>query len=476
MEDIIDFLFEQAESLSRQDRWIDSMPLYKRAYKMANQDENADPKYRERYVAACGRCWFELGIDDLEEALTYSLENFDPKKLPQVVNISQMYFRLGRYSEARDYAERALRVPGGDQEGNVYSLFVRLALVAEDPYDAMNEVGEMLEKQALVLCNNKAHVNTMLSQVLMYDEKMDQGLALYEERLKISDPKMIERQGFWSPGLLKDPSELRDKHVMMVAEQGFGDSIMMLRYASKLKKFGVKKITAMVPPELSSLNVDGVDEMRPSVLQPPEYDLFVPMMSLPQRMLWGKKFHEESFPYASRVPYIRADPKTEDSWREKLNWEGKIVGICWASGRQHLVANNRSFHLSQFLPIIDAAQEKGARVVSLQAGPDKDQLRRMNLMERVLPTHLPTWGVTAALIANLDLVVTSDTGVAHLAAAMGTPTICFIPFFGDWRWEMPGNPEYTTKWYLTMTTVRQRKFGDWRNELVFAAEKVKDLL
>ena len=239
----------------------------------------------------------------------------------------------------------------------------------------------------------------------------------------------------------------------MVGEQGFGDTIQFCRYAPLIRGRGARVVLA-VQPALKDLcsRMDGVDRVVTSHEPLPEFDLHVPLLSLP--FLFGTTL--ETVP--ARVPYLRPAPEHIAHWRETLaDKPGLRVGIAWQGTPTGGADRGRSLGLERFLPI---ARMPGVRLFSLQKGHGHEQLR--DLSEGVgivdLGSRCATFDDTAGVMANLDLVITSDTSVAHLAGALGRPVWVALKRSPDWRWllERADSP-----WYPTMRLFRQRVSGEW---------------
>jgi len=173
------------------------------------------------------------------------------------------------------------------------------------------------------------------------------------------------------------------------------------------------------------------------------------------------------------VPYLQADAKDAKTWQHRLASHSPIVkvGLAWAGNPAHKNDRNRSIKLALLAPL---GQVPGVRFFSLQKGDAAAQAEaRPPGMELVDWTvELKDFADTAALIANLDLVIAVDTAVAHLAGALGKPVWTLLPFVPDWRWllEREDSP-----WYPTMRLFRQSSWGDWDSVIMRVAEALSQL-
>jgi hypothetical protein len=199
----------------------------------------------------------------------------------------------------------------------------------------------------------------------------------------------------------------------------------------------------------------------------PEIDFQVPLMSLPR--LAGTTL--ENIP--ASIPYLSADPGLVDAWRERLSSvSGFRVGICWQGSPGFSHDRMRSVPLQAFAPL---ARVPGVRLVSLQKGAGIEQLEAIAGRFAVVDPR-PEYDVedgaflnAAAVMRNLDLVVTVDTAIAHLAGALGVPVWVAIPELCDWRWMQ--NRE-DSPWYPSMRLFRQRRAGDWHELFDRIAQRV----
>jgi hypothetical protein len=178
----------------------------------------------------------------------------------------------------------------------------------------------------------------------------------------------------------------------------------------------------------------------------------------------------------ANVPYLRADPELTSRWRERLPGDRKKIGVVWAGRSTHKNDLNRSMPLSALAPLAKIA---GVEFVSLQKGvspripspgtPGEGQGEgRLGLLDWT--TELTDFADTASLIDNLDLVITVDTSVAHLAGAMAKPVWILLPFVPDWRWLLDRTD---SPWYPTARLFRQPKLGDWQMPVGQVVEALK---
>jgi hypothetical protein len=212
-------------------------------------------------------------------------------------------------------------------------------------------------------------------------------------------------------------------------------------------------VLACAPPLVSlAATCPGVAEAVPIGKPLPGSDFFVPLLSLPR--IFGTTI--ETIP--STFPYVGTDAGRIDGWRDELGTTGDfLVGVVWQGNPLHTRDRERSFPLATLEPI---ARLPGVRLLSLQKNYGLDQLAEVKGRFPItdLGPRLADFLDTAAVMRNLDLVVTADSSPAHLAGALGVPVWVALPFTADWRW-MAGRSD--SPWYPSLRLFRQPRFGDW---------------
>jgi tetratricopeptide (TPR) repeat protein len=254
--------------------------------------------------------------------------------------------------------------------------------------------------------------------------------------------------------------------LLLWTEQGLGDSLMMMRYLPLLKERGFGKVLLYCDRELARLAgmLEQVDEVTTRERPPPlgQFDLHCPVMSLP--LAFGTRL--DSIP--RQVPYLRVPDSLQRFWAQRLAAApGARIGLVWAGGSLYPRNPQRSLRFAQFAPLLAI---EGARFVSLQQGAAAREIA-----ESVAP--LSDWMDeckdlidTAALMCQLDLVITVDTSMAHLAGALGKPVWMLNRFESEWRWllEREDSP-----WYPTMRIFRQPAPGRWDEVVAHVAGELR---
>ncbi len=259
---------------------------------------------------------------------------------------------------------------------------------------------------------------------------------------------------------------LAGRHILLVAEQGLGDTIQFCRYAALLRSAGAGVSLMVQRPLVRLLSANlpwaTIVEEQP---QHPACDVYCPLLTLP--LLLGTT--AETIPAA--IPYLRAPPQLADAWRCEIgNARGLRVGLAWAGNPNHINNHNRSLPLAALAPLFAI---DGITLVSLQVGPRAREAYEAPGDVIDVSAKLTDFADTAGLLTALDLVVSVDTSVVHLAGAMGVPVWVLLSVGTDWRWRL--NRE-DTPWYPTMRLFRQRTYGAWRPTVIRVAEALAALV
>lgn len=307
--------------------------------------------------------------------------------------------------------------------------------------------------QALELAPDDAETHKNLGVIWLLQGKFAEGWREYAWRWKTSEvslPKFSQPE--W------DGSPLGGKTILLCAEQGLGDTILFIRYGAVLKrKYDCRVIAMCQRPLLKLLSrTDGVDQWVAQGDSPPPFDLFAPLLNVPGIL------QETAETVPREVPYVFPDPALVEKWRRYLaDFRGLKVGLAWQGNPDHAADRMRSFSYSEFAPL---GQLRGIQFFSLQRGRGSEQIEEsQGLLEIVefdadFDRSAGAFMDTAAVMKNLDLVITCDSAVSHVAGALGVPCWLALPHVPDWRWllERPDSP-----WYPTARLFRQPKPGDW---------------
>lgn len=310
-----------------------------------------------------------------------------------------------------------------------------------------------------------ARYNLALSQLRA--GRMAEGWQNYEARLDFRDVHPRPRR-FQQPRWRGEPLEAGTR-LFVYYEQGLGDTIQFARYLPLLAGRGLRLVVEVQPPLLPLLRpvVERLGgECMAAGESIPGFDWHVPLLSLP--WIFGTTLGTIPPPLE-----LAARPVEEQAGRVRRDAGSRAVGICWAGNPRYAADRERSTTLVRFLPLLLAHPER--EWVALQKGAAAERIADVRAL---LPEGFPLvdgcsadrdLGETAALIASLDRVVTTDTVIAHLAATMGKPCWMLLPWQGDWRWmqAMEHSP-----WYPAMRLFRQAAPGDWAGVMERVSEEL----
>lgn len=292
-----------------------------------------------------------------------------------------------------------------------------------------------------------AHYNEGLLLLLL--GRLRDGWQRYEWRWRVRDFSSI-RQRFVQP-LWLGGQPLAGRTILLHAEQGFGDTLQFCRYAARVKALGAR-VLLQVQPELKDLltGLAGVDQLLAAGEPLPGFDCQCPLLSLPLAL--GTELDD----IPAHAAYLHAPPDKTAHWRDRLRGlPGPRVGVVWSGNRLHANDANRSIALRTVVEGLGG----GIRLIALQNEVRREDRPMLDAAEILfVGDELRDFSDTAALVANLDLVISVDTAVAHLAGALGKPVWVLLHAVQDWRWllEREDSP-----WYPSARLFRQPARNDW---------------
>ena len=372
---------------------------------------------------------------------TRALER-DPRHVEVLCNRGAAYRRSNRFEAALADYERAL------------ALDPRLAVAYNNrgvALQALNRHGEAIESFDRALALRPDDLNAKLHRALsrLVTGDLERGLDDYEARYGGGDLQTPRRETSVPQWTGAEPLEGRT--ILVHAEQGLGDSIQFVRYATLLRDRGARVILE-VPAALRALlaGVEGVAQAFLPGETLPSHDFHIPMLSLARA--FGTRL--DTIPAA--VPYLAADPARVDAWRGRLgNAKAPRIGIAWSGNPGHINDRNRSMPLALLSPLATLEATIVAVQKDLRPG-DAATLGRLGWAH--FGAELQDFRDTAALVEALDLVVTVDTSIAHLAGALARPAWVMLPFSPDWRFLLERED---STWYPTLRLFRQPAVDDW---------------
>lgn len=301
-----------------------------------------------------------------------------------------------------------------------------------------------------------------LSVALLAMGAYPEGWQEFEWRFRKSGP--VPPRTFSEP--LWDGSDLAGRTILLHSEQGFGDTIQFSRYVAMVVRRGGTVIVECQVAALKRLlsTLDGVTSVVVAGEPLPYFDCHLPLMSLP--LVFGTSL--DTIP--CQVPYLSADPRDVEAWRQRMGAPGRFrVGLVWYAKQSQVLNRKRSCPLNLFSPLWNVPD---GDFYTLQIGVGTEQLERFAVSHKIfdLTGNIGDFADTAALMINLDLVITIDTAAAHLAGALGVKTWLVLPHVAEWRW-LCGRQD--SPWYPTMRLFRQPSPGDWASLMEDVADSLQ---
>ena len=352
----------------------------------------------------------------------------------------------GRYVEAVDSYRRAIV-----EQPGLAAAYCNMALSLA----ALNRFEEGITacRQAAALEAGGAAPNMNLGFLLLTLGRYAEGWACYEYRFAIGHKAWFRPEAQAQPWLGED---LNGKSILVVGEQGNGDHIQFARYLPLLADLGAT-VTFLATARLHGLlgTLRGPITLAGTLPPQSRFDYQWPLMSLPLR------FQQRGTGIPAETPYLAAEPGRAGRWRERIGTHGLRIGIAWQGNKEGAVDAGRSFALERMRPL---ARLPGVRLISLQLGEAAQQIADLlpGMIVETLGEDFDAGGDafldTAAVMQAVDMVVTSDTAIAHLAGALGCRLWVALNSAPEWRW-LRGRDD--SPWYPTARLFRQPVAGDW---------------
>ena len=400
----------------------------------------------------------------------------------------EAYFNLGRILQKKNSlseAEHCFRRTIELLPDHLYA-YSRLAVVLI--ITNRFEEAESYLRQAIRLKPDYGDAYRKLGRVLKMMHRLDEAEAAYLRSIALSSPDKADDPLFglgilyllrgqytkgWesydlrrklyhypSPGIQYWRGEnLAGRKILLYSEQGLGDTIQFVRYASEVAALGAKTAVRVQPPlqKLLAYSSANCEIYFQTDSQTKDYDFACSLHSLP----FVFNTAEETIP--TKIPYIRPSSEVTCKWHDALikaaGEQPFRIGVVWAGNPKHHNDHNRSIPFDLFSTLFELSE---ASWLSLQVGDRAEDLTRTSCKIIDFSADLVDFFETAGLIQNLDLIITVDSSVAHLAGAMGKKTWILLPFAPDWRWQLDRDD---SPWYPAVRLFRQNKIGDWQTVL-----------
>jgi tetratricopeptide (TPR) repeat protein len=417
----------------------EALAIYERALKLA-------PHRPEVFVNLGAVFWDMAQLDRAIECYDQALA-LKPDYVEAMVNLGNVLWAQGQSDAAREKYIQALKI-----KPDSVSVYSNLAALRHDVAD-LDGALELYEKALRI---DPMHPEARFGRgiaLLAYGQYRE-GWMLYESGLG----RRVMRGISLYPTKPWNGIAAPTKRLVILSEQGLGDVLQFVRYAALCRE-RMGKVIVLCPEPLVRLlaGCDGVDDVR-STIDADQFDEHISILSLPY--VFGTTL--ESIP--ANIPYLKVKPELAKKWSPQLvNLPGLKVGLVWAGSTRegqvnaHMLDRRRSLHLKQLLPLLDVP---GVSFVNLQLGKPRGQMAELKLQSRLtdIMDGVNDFADTAAIINSLDLVITVDTSVAHVAGGLGKPVWIMSRYDACWRWLR--NRE-DSPWYPSARIFGQPSMGDW---------------
>lgn len=378
------------------------------------------------------------------------------------INLAAILQNQGKLEEARTRLESVLtRDPGNTLARMNLAIIWSCVGLRKEAFSTFQSIIAEQPDHAM------AHFAASLE--LLGEGQWEKGWQEYEWRLARSEQAKADLITPSSRAKRWEGESLAGKHILLRAEQGFGDTIQFCRFATVLHGLGAQ-VSLSVQPALAALvsTIKGVHQVCPlgkeKNLDP--FEFWSPLLSVPRLL----NVTEQTIPGA--CPYFQPDARIVQEWKKRLMRMGESprIGLVWFGNTGFVKNWTRSFPLADYAPLAGAP----CSFVSLQCGPKGKEASQPPPGMKLFPVarRLKDFSQTAAAIANLDLVITVDTSVAHLAGALGKPVWTLLSFDADWRWLLDRRD---SPWYPSMRLYRQSSLGEWGPVIEQVAHDLRDL-
>lgn len=465
--------FNMGALLENRSLFADAEKCFRRALELNSEDQETRTRLgnalkglgRWSEAEECYRVASAHRPDDLELQVNLAFVLARQEKLDAAVNLYQQILRKrpdypemhnslsyirerqGRLDEAVAAAQRAIELNPPFAEGyNNLGIALRSQHRLDEACDSF--------RQALTLSPEFPLAEFNLGTTHLLSGNYREGWQGFEQYARIAESPLQLEQPCWAGAAMPG------RRLLIHADQGFGDTLQFARFLPMTKERSQAHVIVQCQPELRSLFVEhpGIDELVVPAEKPPECDQQIALTSL------AALFEVELNTIPADVPYLHAATELSDELQELLAAapdNALKVGLAWQGNPQQARDLLRSCPLQHFRQLFDV---EAASFFSLQTGEAADSLSRDEPPPQIadVGSKLRDFGDTAAVLQELDLLITVDTAVAHLAGALGRPVWTLLCHTPDWRWllERTDSP-----WYPTMRLFRQAEWGDWQGTL-----------
>jgi len=441
--------------------------------------EFTDAYFNEAYALFC--------LEQFDEALVlfHHVASLSPNSAHAINALGISLYHSGKYEEALRQLKTALNlnITSPEIHNNIglalhklncfedaiehYSKAIALNPMYADAisnrgltFQSMRKVNDALKDFNNAISINPSHAdaqwNKSLLEIMIGNFK--EGWLRYEWRWQSFSKKWSRH---YDKPLWLGKESLQGKSILIYPEQGYGDFIQFYRYIDKLLLLGSKVILETPEPLIALIaESSNMVEIIESGKKLPNFDFQCPIMSLPLAF----KTNLENLP--CETPYIRTSPQKLKLWVDKLGVKSKKrIGVAWSGSKEHKNDHNRSIALIELSALLEMPFEFHSLQKEIRDS-DQDFFDRSSIINH--QNDIKDFSDTAALIETMDLVISVDTSIAHLAGSLNKSLLLLLPFNADYRWM---HYRLDSPWYPSATLLRQSEFGKW-NEVIEDLKKL----
>jgi hypothetical protein len=426
-------LFAQANAAYERDD-------FKKAEKFLDNILSQDPQHTHA-LTLLARTHARFNRNNEAIACLEKLIVLEPNEYSHFSNLGLIYQQLNQPEKCQQYLKRALEL-----KPNSVSALLNVGYASYDNGD-FKTAEEFYRKIFTIKPDwNRAHYN--LALVLLTLGRYEEGWQEFEYRLGAPEWSYLRRNIITPPWKGED---LSNKSLLVYSEQGFGDMIQFARFLSLVKRPDNEIILEVHKPVVRLFkSIPWADKVTVFNEPLPVFDYHISLLSLP----YASKCTTE---LGQAVPYIFSEPEKKAFWKEKLaSIKKRKIGICWSGNPLNKINNRRSCPLQEMLPYYLMPQVQLINLTKDYTPDEKKLLDDNNVLDFF--DCISDFSDTAALIDNLDLVISVDTSISHLCGAMNKPIWMMLYHFPEWRYLLD---PHKNPWYPSMILFRQKQLGDW---------------
>jgi len=434
-----------ADAMGLAEMYEDALPLYDKALAL-------EPK---SVAVLCNKAGVLLSMGLRQEALNTlrRAEAIAPDALPVVQMMVAVWRNLGDLQKAGQYSARALEMDPSHRTARANAATLMMEQGRFE--DGLQAIRALLRDHP-----GDAEIERFEALTLLLTGRLREGFAKNESRLRLGLRGRDLDAGAKVLAPRWEGQGLEGKKILLTAEEGFGDTIHFVRYASLLVARGAE-VGVRVQPALVRLAkyMHDVRHVHREGDEPAGYDYEIAMLSLPHVL------RTELGSIPGHTPYLSVPSAAAELWQSRLEPSARLrVGLVWAGNPKHRNDHNRSIPWDLFSKLTDVP---GVAFYSLQLGPARADLLRDPRGVQDLAPYIADYFDTAGAVCALDLIISVDTSVAHLAGALGKTVWTLLPLSPDWRWLL-GRAD--TPWYPSMRLFRQPELHGWPRVISNVAE------